>query len=355
MRFAAALLIVLYHFGIEAPIPLDVVSSVFDRGYLATDFFLMLSGFVLGRAYGPQVLGARISVPAFFRKRVERVWPGQLFVLLGLAALYFAASVADATPRHPENYTGLSFVMQAVLVQAWGVPGGSGWNEPSWSLSALVICYVAFPFIWRAVSRIQNPLNVLVLGVNVLIASDIVCMLAFHHHIYDLPAPLGLIRALPLFLLGTCLARLVEQGYPSVESAKSLAVASVLLLVGLQFLGRFDLASLLCIAAMVLALGRLPVVQPSRLAERGAKLSFALFITHSITGMAFFGALKLLQRKVELGSGAQWALWACSVPAAVGVAWLFDRLIDDPVQKWLAARRKPAAQPVPAVRLVENG
>ena len=355
MRFAAALLIVLYHFGVEAPVPLDVVSSVFQRGYLATDFFLMLSGFVLGRAYGQQVLDARISVPAFFRKRVERIWPGQLIVLFGLAALYFAAMVAGAEPRHPENYSGQSFIMQALLVQAWGVPGGGGWNEPSWSLSALVICYVAFPFIWRAVSRIRNPLNVLVLGVNAMIAADVVCMLALDHHVYDLPLAFGVLRALPLFFFGTCLARLVEQGYPSVESAKSLAIASVLLLVGLQMLGRFDLASILCIAAMVLALGRLPVMQPSELAERAAKLSFALFITHSITGMAFFGALKLLQRKVELGAGAQWALWACSVPAAVGVAWLFDRLIDEPVQKWLAARRKPAAKTAPAVRLVENG
>lgn len=350
MRFAAALLIVLYHFGGEAPIPLDSISSVFARGYLATDFFLMLSGFVLGRAYGQQVLGGRISVPSFFRKRVERVWPGQVVVLLGLAALYFAATVAGAAPRHPENYSGQSFVMQMLLVQAWGVPGGGGWNEPSWSLSALVICYVAFPFIWRAVSRIRNPLNLLALGVNAVVAADLVCMLALKHHVYDLPLAVGVLRALPLFLLGTCLARLVEQGYPSVPSAKSLAVASVLLLVGLQLLGRYDLASILCIAAMVLALGRLPVAAPSALAERGAKLSFALFITHSITGMAFFGALKILERKVALSPGVHWALWACSIPAAVGVAWLFDRLIDEPVQQWLARRRKArAAVPTPAM------
>lgn len=355
MRFAAALLIVLYHFGAEAPVPLDVVSGVFERGYLATDFFLMLSGFVLARAYGQQVLGGRISVPAFFRKRVERIWPGQLIVLLGLGALYFAAMVAGAAPRHPENYSGQSFIMQLLLVQAWGVPGGGGWNEPSWSLSALVICYVAFPFIWRAVSRIRNPLSVLVLGVNAVVAADVVCMLALEHHVYDLPLAFGVLRALPLFLLGTCLARLVEQGYPALESAKPLAVASVLLLVGLQLLGRFDLASILCIAAMVLALGRLPVLQPSELAERGAKLSFALFITHSITGMAFFGAMKVLQRKVELGAGAHWALWAASIPAAVAVAWLFERLIDEPVQRWLAARRKAGARTAPAVRLVENG
>lgn len=346
MRFAAALLIVVYHYGAEAPTPLESIWGLFARGFLATNFFLMLSGFVLGRAYGHQVLGRRVSVPAFFRKRVERVWPGQLAVLLGLAAMYLAATAAGATPRHPENYSAQSFVMQALLVQAWGVPGGEGWNEPSWSLSALVICYVTFPFIWRTVSRMTSSLNLLALGVNAVVAADVVCMLALKQRLYDLPLELGVIRALPLFFLGACLARIVELERPSVASAKPLAVASIVLLVGLQLAGRWDLASMICTAAMVLALGRLPVVHPSALAERAAKLSFALFVTHSITGMAFFGALKLLEQQVELSDTLRWVLWAASVPAAVGVAWLFDALIDEPVQRWLARRRKTRAAAV---------
>ena len=56
LRFAAALLIMLYHFGSESPIKLYRLNEVFARGYLATDFFLMLSGYVLGRAYGPSLL-----------------------------------------------------------------------------------------------------------------------------------------------------------------------------------------------------------------------------------------------------------------------------------------------------------
>ena len=55
--------VVLFHFGDEAPIPLHALHSVWERGYLATDFFLMLSGFVLARAYGvvpPWLLEAAI-------------------------------------------------------------------------------------------------------------------------------------------------------------------------------------------------------------------------------------------------------------------------------------------------------
>ena len=50
LRFFASLFVVLFHFGDEAPIPLADMHSVWARGYLATDFFLMLSGFVLARA-----------------------------------------------------------------------------------------------------------------------------------------------------------------------------------------------------------------------------------------------------------------------------------------------------------------
>lgn len=58
-------------------------------------------------------------------------------------------------PRHPENYSLFAFAMQVVLVQAWGIGGGEGWNEPSWSLSALIICYATFPWIWRALQRLH--------------------------------------------------------------------------------------------------------------------------------------------------------------------------------------------------------
>lgn len=344
LRFAAALLIVLYHYGSEAPIALADLHPVFGRGYLATDFFLILSGFVLGRAYGDQILSGRIGLFRFLQKRLTRLWPAQLIVLATLAGLVAAAALIGVDPRHPENYTPLAVTMQAFLVQAWGVPGGGGWNHQSWSLSALLVCYAAFPLAWRWISRMTSPFALLALGLVTVMAGDLICLRVFHHSIYDLDFSLGVIRAAPLFLLGVCIARIVEQDRPGVGLAKVLAGLAFVVFSLLQVEGRFDLFSIIAIAAIVLALGRLPVVRPSALIEQGAKLSFALFITHAVTGMVWFGCLTVARARLALPPAIDWALWAASVPAALIVAGLFHQFIDAPLQAWLNAPRPARAE-----------
>ncbi len=350
LRFVASLLIVLYHFGSEAPVSLDSLHPVFARGYLATDFFLILSGFVLGRAYGAQVLAGKISLLGFLKKRLARIWPGQLVVLAALAAVVAAAAVAGIAPEHPENFTLSAMVMQVFMVQAWGVDGGGGWNHQSWSLSALVVCYAFFPIVWIWIARLRNSAALLGMGLLSVVLGDLLCVALLGHHIYDLNFHFGVIRAAPLFLLGVCIARVVEQGRPPVILARVMAVLALVALAVLQVAGRFDLPSIIAIAAIVLSFGRLPVKRPSRLVEEGAKLSFALFITHALTGLVWFGALGALESRVDLPMGLHWALWAASVPAALVAAWLFHVLVDDPIQKWLAPRlkrraRAPAATP----------
>lgn len=344
LRFMAALLIVLYHFGTEAPVALETLHPVFARGYLATDFFLILSGFVLGRAYGAQILGGRIGLFSFLQKRLARIWPGQLVVLAGLAIVVAAATAAGFTPDNPENFTASAMLMQVLMVQAWGVEGGGGWNHQSWSLSALLVCYAAFPLTWMWISRLKNISALLSLGLLSVIIGDLLCVALLNHSIYDLNFHLGVVRAAPLFLLGVCIARVVEQGRPSVMFARVLAVLSLIALALLQVAGRFDLPSIVAIAAIVLSFGRLPVAKPSALVEQGAKLSFALFITHALTGLIWFGALGAVREGVGLPLWLDWTLWAASIPAALVAAALFHRLIDDPIQTWLNGRLKGRAR-----------
>ncbi len=339
MRFAAALLIVIYHYGCEAPVPLDGLSDVFARGYLATDFFLMLSGFVLGRAYGAQVQSGKITTTEFWLKRVKRVWPGHVIVLAVFVALFIAAGFAGVAPQHPERFEWRALAMQVALVHAWGIPGGGGWNLPSWSLSTLIVCYALFPALWRALSRVRHAWLVVALGAAGVVGSDVLAQELFDSRAFDLPLQLALLRTVPLFTVGACLARVVNDGQPAPRTAVAIGIVAAVTLVAAQALGRLDLISVACIAALVLALGRLPVERPSPLLERGAKLSFALFITHSATGMLYAGVARALSARIELQPAASWALWACSVPAAIAGAWLFDRFVDGPLQARLATRR----------------
>lgn len=67
-------------------------------GYLATDIFLILSGFVLGRAYGGQILAGRVTLFGFLKKRLTRLWPAQLIVLAVMGLIVLAAEMAGDQP-----------------------------------------------------------------------------------------------------------------------------------------------------------------------------------------------------------------------------------------------------------------
>jgi len=338
LRFLASMLVVLYHYGAEAPIPLGQIHPVFARGFLATDFFLILSGYVLGQAYGAQVLSGRIGTGRFVVKRLTRLWPAQVIMLIALAIVVGLSTLAGFAPPHPDHFTLRAFWMQLFLVQAWGVPGGAGWNLPSWSLSALLFCYIIFPLAWRWISDVHNRLLPMAFGLTCILCGDHLCRQVLGHPISDLPLHLGVLRAIPLFLLGVCIARTVQQGAPPVAIAKDTAWAAAAALVVLQLIGRLDMASIVAIAALVLAWGRLPVRRPSAAFEGAAKLSFALFITHTLAGLIWFGVTGVAERRLNEGQAVDWLLWALAFPFALTVAWAFHRFVDEPIQAWLALR-----------------
>ena len=106
LRFAAAFFVVLFHYGGEAPVALDSIHPVFFRGYLATDFFLMLSGYVLGRAYGRSIEEGRVGPLEFLSRRIARIWPAHLIVLALMVLVVVASGVAGrfvytALPKVP--------------------------------------------------------------------------------------------------------------------------------------------------------------------------------------------------------------------------------------------------------------
>ncbi len=339
LRFLASLLIVVYHYGAESPMRIERFGQVFSRGFLATDFFLMLSGYVLGRAYGGSVLSGRVSPVRFWARRAARVWPGHLVVLGMLAVLVLVLNTAGTDAHKPSRFAWDQLPTQALLIHAWGFPS-DGWNLPSWSLSALIVCYALFPLFWKTVSKVRHawilPLGAaLILGVFELIARQV-----FHHPLPDLQFQYGVVRALPLFILGVCLARAVDMRWPSERAAKVLLWGGVALLVITQPLDRyalpdewlFDAPSLLAIAMIVLGAGRLPVKHPRRWVEEGAKLSFALFITHIFVGVIYWSAVHKLIETVPIGIGWQWLMWLAGFPIAYGAAWLFHTYVDQPIQ-----------------------
>ncbi|MDO1558287.1 acyltransferase [Brevundimonas sp. 2R-24] len=345
LRFVAAAFVVLYHLGPTAPVPLSQIWPVMDRGWLATNFFLLLSGYVLGRAYGPRLDGQPVRPWRFVSKRLQRIWPAQAAVLAGLLALVLAAALIGQAPDHPERFTALGFVSQLTLTQAWGF-GGEGWNEPSWTLSALLVCYLAFPLLWRVSRRLSGGLSAALLAPLMIGAAAALSVGLLDHSLYDLPSGMGVLRALPLFAAGVLTARFAEGLRLSRASAFALAVTGLGSAAVLQATPDSEGAALASMGAILLGVVGLDLFRfrPSLGLRRAADLSFALFITHTLTGAVWSSLTEQLPDSLSESPVMAWSLWAAGLPLALAAAWLFDRVFDQPVQRWLSERRPPESR-----------
>ena len=356
LRFIVASLIILHHFQAAGPVPLaEALHPVFERGgFLLTNFFLIDSGYVLMRVYGGSVASGRMSPGDFFLKRFLRVYPAHLIMVLGLVALVVVGSAVGFAPRNPEWFAWDQLPAQAALVQSFGVYGGLGWNAPSWSISALLGCYLAFPWILMALKR-AGPWTALIAAAGLYLLANALTHSLLGYPVYQMPMMYGVWRALPLFLLGMALAVVSERVFVAPRLARIIGVAAVVGLATVQAFDKHALISIVFISLILLAAGAIPVTRPSKWVEKASVVSFAMFITNEPVRIAWFGVVNVLIARFALPVGVQWGLWALGVLAAFVFAFVFHALIDQPIQNrikgWLS-RRRTARRPVEAGAVV---
>jgi peptidoglycan/LPS O-acetylase OafA/YrhL len=74
------------------------------------------------------------------------------------------------------------------------------------------------------------------------------------------------------------------------------------------------------------------------LGRRGGRLSFSLFLTNTLTAVVWFGLVRAVEQNIALPTAASWALWAAAIPATIVAAWVFERVVDAPLQRWIKGR-----------------
>lgn len=138
LRGAAALLVVAFHiFEAHAASPLQ---QVINHGYLAVDFFFMLSGFVVGYAYDDR--WGRMGWRGFFTRRLIRLHP---MVIAGsvVGALAFYFGKGEAFPEIANTPVWKMILVMLVgftMVPLLPAHDIRGWQEmyplngPAWSL-----------------------------------------------------------------------------------------------------------------------------------------------------------------------------------------------------------------------------
>src|SRR5512138_1972737 len=78
LRGVAAVMVVIFHI-FETFTGGDHTKQIINHGYLAVDFFFLLSGFVIGYAYDDR--WKQFTIGGFLRRRFERLQP---LVILGM-------------------------------------------------------------------------------------------------------------------------------------------------------------------------------------------------------------------------------------------------------------------------------
>ena len=358
LRFIVASMIILHHFQAAGPLPLaEVLHPVFERGgFLLTNFFIIDSGYVLMRVYAGAVGRGAMSPGDFFLKRFLRVYPAHLIMMLALVALIVVSGLVGMAPRNPEWFAWDQLPAQVLLVQSFGVYGGLGWNAPTWSISALIGCYLAFPWILKGLKTL-GPWAALGLGVAVYLVANELTWALLDYPVYQMPLKYGFLRGLPLFFLGMCLAVVSEKVWVAPKLAGWIGIAAALILAGVQYFDKHALVSLTMISLIILAAGAVPVTRPSKLVEKAAIVSFAMFITNEVVRIYWFGLANVVIARLSLSEPVQWAIWGAGVLAAFAFAFVFHALIDAPIQNrikaWLKRRRggRPAPEAGPVVSI----
>ena len=357
LRFVAALFVVVFHFGSSAPIELQSMHGFLGRGYLATDFFLILSGFVLAKAYGAGVASRKVSLVRFWLKRLARCYPTHVITLAMLVVMVLAAGWLGVAQTNEGRFDLSGLPAQILLLHAFGL-GGGHWNIPSWTISTLLICYAFFPMLWRAMLRINSVWISLALAVAIILGSNALSLTLLGEQQFSLPFQWCLFRAAPLFLVGLALARAVQTGRWTSGSARLVGFGGGVVLLANAVLVGPDLINVLAICTVIIGCGASPVTKPIPGAEWGAKVSFCLFMVHTITGAVWFDVIEPLVARlhpaVATVAWEAWAMWIGALVFTLIASDLYNRFIDEPIQKRIARKwfARPAVNARPDPRPV---
>ena len=158
LRGVAAIMVVIFH--LFEPHSTSHLDQIINHGYLAVDFFFVLSGFVIGYAYDDR--WGKMTCMDFFKRRVIRLQPMLVIgMVIGAVCYYFQASVAfPVIGETPVWKMILVMVVGFTLIPLPVSMDIRGWTEmhplngPAWSLFFEYIANILYALFIRKFSKV---------------------------------------------------------------------------------------------------------------------------------------------------------------------------------------------------------
>ena len=341
LRFVAAMLVVLLHYRERMGMDWLAESALFTRGYLAVDFFFVLSGFVLAHVYLNRLREGRYSHISFVERRLARIWPLHVATLAVVLAIYGAMTLAGFTPNNPDRYRLELLPANLFMLHAWGFHEEQSFNYPSWSVSAEWFAYLLFPLFAGIALRLwRRPLALVALALVALVALDFATRSLGGWPLTRMTDYFGIWRIVPEFLLGVATWRLGLS--LSLGRAAALVMwLAIAALVALVALGLSDLwlvplfAVIIFTAADATRHGGMGLgpLEKRRFVYLG-DVSYAVYMVHvPIYTLWFNGWVVLLG--ADTAARLALPIWALSLPLVVAGAMIAHHLVELPGKRWL--------------------
>ena len=358
LRGVAAVIVVFFH--LAEPLSTNHFDNVVNHGYLAVDFFFLLSGFVIGYAYDDR--WGKLTIGGFLRRRFERLQP---LVVLGMTLGAIGFYFTDST-LWPNIHT--VPVWKLLIVWVIGctilpIPLSMdirGWeemhplNSVGWSLFFEYIANILYALGLRKLSNKA-------LACFVVLAGALLVHFAVTNSNGDvtggwtlnfLHTRVGITRTLFPFVAGLLLSRVVRPA--KIKNAFlwcSLLVAIVLFMPrigGAEHLwlnGLYEALCIIIVFPLIVYLGASGVVQKSqsensegsagtqeKICKFLGDLSYPLYMTHYVL-VYFYVAWVSNHKGITLSQAWPHALLTFS--GAIALAYVSLKLYDEPVRTWL--------------------
>ncbi|UII32852.1 acyltransferase [Fulvivirga ulvae] len=353
LRGVAALVVVLFHV-LEIYSGGDHTKQLINHGYLAVDFFFILSGYVISYAYDDR--WNIMSLGHFFKRRIIRLQPMLIFgSIFGAVLFYFQYSEILGWSRIAE--TPVWKVVFLMIMGCFLIPVGKGldirgWNEmfplngPAWTLFFEEIANISYALILRRLSnKMMSILVLIAMGITVQYAltnphGDIIGGWAI-----DDPAQLkiGFTRLAFPFLAGILLARTVKVS----KLKNSFLYTSILLITCLSVPrigghenfwqnGLYECFCLIVVFPFIVWMGASGEVtgKIAKLSKFLGDISYPIYITHFPIVYIYMAWVSNNNYTLE----ESWPFAILTMIISIIVAFVAMKLYDMPIRSWLKSK-----------------
>ena len=359
LRGVASIMVIFFH--IMETYSKGPAFQIVNHGYLAVDFFFVLSGFVIGYAYDDR--WDRMTTWGFFKRRLVRLHPMLIMgTVVGACFYFFGQCPQFGLEGYPDGWKFLAaFVLALFMIPVGPGLDVRGWGEmnplngPQWSLTYEYIGNILYAFIFRKLPNFAlavltaaaafctldlclnlNVFGLLTEGRNYAIYTVIGGWSLAPEQIY-----IGFTRLLYPFLSGLLLSRIgkkinVKGGFWWC-SLILVAIFSIPCVGGPDNImnGVYNAACILFLFPLVVMMGAGSQIKGGKSAKICTflgELSYPIYITHY---PILYMQMNWTWNHMDAPVYAHVVVAISSVLISIGLAYACLKLYDLPVRKWL--------------------